>query len=89
MIEGSPDAEGGAVDLLVAGATLVATVDDADTEIAGGWVAISDGVVVGVGGPGREPGASIASTRRGAWSRRVWSTPTTTFGRTSLAATHR
>jgi cytosine/adenosine deaminase-related metal-dependent hydrolase len=39
-------------DLLVTGAELVATVDDARREIAGGWVAVTDGVVSGVGGPG-------------------------------------
>jgi cytosine/adenosine deaminase-related metal-dependent hydrolase len=48
------------VDLVVAGATLVATLDDALWEVAGGWVAITDGRVVAVGGPGEEP----AATRR-------------------------
>jgi cytosine/adenosine deaminase-related metal-dependent hydrolase len=50
--------EGAPVDLLVAGATLVATVDDDRTEIPGGWVAISDGVVTAVGPPGDEPVAT-------------------------------
>jgi cytosine/adenosine deaminase-related metal-dependent hydrolase len=45
------------VDLLVRGATLVATVDDDRREIAGGWVAITDGLVSAVGGPGTEPPA--------------------------------
>jgi cytosine/adenosine deaminase-related metal-dependent hydrolase len=38
-------------DLLVSGAELVATVDDARREIPGGWVAVTGGVVSGVGGP--------------------------------------
>jgi 8-oxoguanine deaminase len=38
-------------DLLVHDAELIATVDDARREIAGGWVAVTDGVVSGVGGP--------------------------------------
>jgi cytosine/adenosine deaminase-related metal-dependent hydrolase len=45
------------VDLLVRGAELVATVDDDRTEIAGGWVAVTDGLVSGVGPPGSEPPA--------------------------------
>jgi cytosine/adenosine deaminase-related metal-dependent hydrolase len=39
-------------DLLVTGAELVATVDDARREIPGGWVAVTDGVISGLGGPG-------------------------------------
>jgi cytosine/adenosine deaminase-related metal-dependent hydrolase len=39
-------------DLLIRNALLVATCDDAGTEIAGGWVAITDGLVSGTGGPG-------------------------------------
>jgi cytosine/adenosine deaminase-related metal-dependent hydrolase len=39
-------------DLLVHDAELIATVDDARREIAGGWVAVTDGVVSGLGGPG-------------------------------------
>ncbi|MGY1704150.1 8-oxoguanine deaminase [Geodermatophilus sp. SYSU D00697] len=38
-------------DLLVHDAELLATVDDARREIAGGWVAVTDGVVSGIGGP--------------------------------------
>ena len=58
-------AEGVPVDLLVAGATLVATVDDDRTEIAGGWVAIDDGLVVAVGRPGSEPAARERLDARG------------------------
>ncbi|WCO67670.1 8-oxoguanine deaminase [Iamia majanohamensis] len=47
----------GTVDLLVAGARLVATVDDDRREVPGGWVAITDGLVSGVGPPGEEPAA--------------------------------
>ena len=39
-------------DLLIVDAWLVATLDDARREIAGGWVAITNGVVSAVGGPG-------------------------------------
>jgi 8-oxoguanine deaminase len=46
-----------AVDLLVAGARLVATLDGARREIAGGWVAIQGGVITGVGAAGLEPPA--------------------------------
>ncbi|MCU1677000.1 MAG: S-adenosylhomocysteine deaminase [Frankiales bacterium] len=46
------------VDLLVAGASLVATVDDERTEIAGGWVAVTGGLVSGVGPAGTEPQAA-------------------------------
>ncbi len=45
------------VDLLVAGAELVATMDGT-TEVPGGWVAIDGGFVVGVGPAGREPAAA-------------------------------
>ncbi|TFV64893.1 8-oxoguanine deaminase, partial [Blastococcus sp. CT_GayMR20] len=38
-------------DLLITDAELVATVDDARREIAGGWVAVTDGAVSGLGGP--------------------------------------
>ena len=43
-------------DLVVTGADLVATMDDERREIAGGWVAITDGVVEGVGAAGRAAG---------------------------------
>jgi cytosine/adenosine deaminase-related metal-dependent hydrolase len=39
-------------DLLVHDAELIATVDDDRRELAGGWVAVTDGVVSGLGGPG-------------------------------------
>ncbi|WP_233495968.1 8-oxoguanine deaminase [Geodermatophilus sp. TF02-6] len=39
-------------DLLVHDAELLATVDDDRREIAGGWVAVTAGVVSGLGGPG-------------------------------------
>ncbi|MDT3438855.1 8-oxoguanine deaminase [Pseudofrankia sp. BMG5.37] len=44
-------------DLLVAGAELVATVDTERRELPGGWVAITDGLVSGVGAAGDEPPA--------------------------------
>lgn len=45
-------------DLVVTGAELVATGDDADREIRGGWVAITGGLISGIGGPAdREPPA--------------------------------
>jgi cytosine/adenosine deaminase-related metal-dependent hydrolase len=43
------------VDLLVTGADLVATMDDARREIAGGWIACRDGFVVAVGGAAEPP----------------------------------
>ena len=49
------------VDLLVAGAELVATMDGT-TEVPGGWVAIDGGFVVGVGPAGREPAAGAHVT---------------------------
>src|SRR3712207_4164187 len=39
-------------DLLISDAELVTTVDDARREIPGGWVAVTDGAVSAVGGPG-------------------------------------
>src|SRR6478735_2103943 len=53
-----PDDIRAPADLVVAGALLVATVDDERREIPGGWVAISDGLVSGVGEPGTEPPAA-------------------------------
>jgi cytosine/adenosine deaminase-related metal-dependent hydrolase len=44
-------------DLLVRDARLVATCDDSRTELAGGWVAITDGAVSGLGAAGAEPPA--------------------------------
>ncbi len=48
----------GTADLLVHDAELLATVDDARREIAGGWVAVSDGVVTALGGPADEQPAA-------------------------------
>ncbi|MGI9623427.1 MAG: 8-oxoguanine deaminase [Acidimicrobiales bacterium] len=45
-------------DIVVAGADLVVTMDVTRREIPGGWVAITDGWVSGVGGPGTEPEAA-------------------------------
>ena len=45
------------VDLVVASARLVVTMDDDRSEVPGGWVAIDGGVVVGVGPSGGEPPA--------------------------------
>jgi cytosine/adenosine deaminase-related metal-dependent hydrolase len=47
---------GGLVDLVVAGALSVETMDG--QALPGGWVAIDDGMVVGVGRAGREPDAA-------------------------------
>ncbi len=50
-----PDGAGRAVDLLVAGAELVATMDERG-ELRSGWVAMDGGLVVGLGtGPGAPP----------------------------------
>ncbi len=56
VTEPSP-AAGGAADLCVRGAELIVTMDSQRREIAGGWVAITDGFVTGVGEPGTEPPA--------------------------------
>ncbi|WP_296604811.1 8-oxoguanine deaminase [Nocardioides sp.] len=40
------------VELLIDGAELVVTLDTADRELAGGWVALDGGLVAAVGGPG-------------------------------------
>jgi cytosine/adenosine deaminase-related metal-dependent hydrolase len=42
-------------DLLISGAQLVATLDNNDAEIAGGWVAISAGLISAIGGPADPP----------------------------------
>ncbi len=56
------------VDLVVAGAEVVVTMDRVTTdrvttdragEVPGGWVAVRDGLVVGVGPPGSEPAATV------------------------------
>ncbi|MGZ4623075.1 MAG: 8-oxoguanine deaminase [Blastococcus sp.] len=48
-------------DLLVTDAELVATVDSGRREIRGGWVAVTDGLVSGLGGPG-DPAPEAART---------------------------
>jgi cytosine/adenosine deaminase-related metal-dependent hydrolase len=52
-----------AADLLVTGAELVATMDHDNREISGGWVAISDGLVSDIGGPGDAPPAAARILR--------------------------
>ena len=52
-----PAASDSRVELCVSGAERVVTMDADRREIPGGWVAISDGFVAAVGGPGREPEA--------------------------------
>ncbi|HSS09138.1 MAG TPA: 8-oxoguanine deaminase [Acidimicrobiales bacterium] len=44
-----------AVDVLISGAELVATLDGQDREIPGGWVAIAGGLIAAIGGPGDTP----------------------------------
>jgi hypothetical protein len=58
-------------DLLVHDAELIATVDDARREIAGGWIAVTDGVVSAA------PASRCRRPRGGwtpaaAWSPRGW-----------------
>ena len=53
------DAARAPADLLIERAAMVATVDDDRREIAGGWVAIRDGVIDAVGGAGAEPPAAV------------------------------
>jgi cytosine/adenosine deaminase-related metal-dependent hydrolase len=48
-VTGLGSQDGAAPDLLVVGARLVATMDDERRELAGGWVAITDGLVSAVG----------------------------------------
>ena len=80
------------VDLLVAGAELVATVDADRREIAGGWVAITDGAGqrASAARPTEPPAARrTLSRRRLPGHARAWSTPTTTSTRTSPGPTRR
>jgi cytosine/adenosine deaminase-related metal-dependent hydrolase len=46
-------------DLLVHDAELLATVDDTRREVAGGWVAVTGGVVSGIGGPTDPPPVAV------------------------------
>ncbi len=79
-----------AADLLIAGAALVATCDDDRRELAGGWVAITDGLVSGVGPAGLRAGRRPHDPgRRLPGHARAWSTPTTTSTRTSPGPTAR
>jgi cytosine/adenosine deaminase-related metal-dependent hydrolase len=50
-------------DLLVAGAQMVATVDDDGLEISGGWVAVTDGLISARGGPDQAPPAAAEVLR--------------------------
>lgn len=52
-------------DLLVSGADLLVTMDPDRREIAGGWVAITNGFVSGLGRPGDEPGSHDRIDARG------------------------
>ncbi len=45
-------------DLLVHDAALVATMDDGGRELPGGWVAVTGGMISGVGGAGEQPPAA-------------------------------
>ena len=45
-------------DLVISGASMVATCDDAGREIPGGWVSVRGGAVEEVGAPGSEPAAT-------------------------------
>jgi cytosine/adenosine deaminase-related metal-dependent hydrolase len=58
VTEGGGTHDGGPYDLVVEGAELIATMDAGRREIAGGWVAVRDGRVAAVGGPGTEPPAA-------------------------------
>jgi len=53
-----PPSPSAPADLLIAGADLVATCDDDTRELAGGWVAVTDGLISGVGVAGSEPTAT-------------------------------
>src|SRR3954464_7442858 len=46
-------------DLLITDAEMVATVDDARREIPGGWVAVTGGMISGLGGPGDDRPAAV------------------------------
>ena len=62
--ESSTEGRHAPVDLLVKGAELVATMDSG-SEVAGGWVAVDGGFVVGIGSPGSEPPAKLSLDARG------------------------
>ena len=69
-------------DLVVTGATCVATMDAERRELAGGWVAITDGLVSGVGTGAPPAGGRDARRHRLPRHARASSTPTTTCSRT-------
>jgi cytosine/adenosine deaminase-related metal-dependent hydrolase len=46
-------------DLLISGATLVATMDDSRRELIGGWIAITNGLIEAIGTPSDEPPAAL------------------------------
>jgi cytosine/adenosine deaminase-related metal-dependent hydrolase len=46
-------------DLLISGATLVATMDSTRREISGGWVAITNGLIEAIGAPTDDPPAAL------------------------------
>jgi cytosine/adenosine deaminase-related metal-dependent hydrolase len=52
-------------DLVVHGAAMVAVMDDARSELPGGWIAVRDGRVAAVGAPGEEPPARERIDARG------------------------
>jgi cytosine/adenosine deaminase-related metal-dependent hydrolase len=53
----------GTADLLVTDAEVVVTMDDSGRELRGGWVAVTDGFVVALGGSGDEPPAARRTLR--------------------------
>ncbi len=57
--------ESGEVDLVVHSAESVVTMDSDRTEISGGWVAVTNGVIDSVGGPGSEPAATRSLSASG------------------------
>src|SRR5437763_16610425 len=54
-------------DLLITDAELIATVDDARREIPGGWVAVTGGVIGGLGGPGDDRPAAVRTLDARGW----------------------
>ena len=54
----TPPDPASAPDLVIRGARCLATCDDERSEIAGGWIAVSDGRISALGGPGSEPAGS-------------------------------
>ena len=84
-IAAAPSAGGRGVSehALIEACQVVATMDDAGTEIDDGSILISDGAIawVGSGVPPRSPPEPWWSTAAGRWPSRVWSTPTTTSTR--------